>query len=295
MPSADSLRVAVVIPCFDDGATVEEAVRSATAQQEPVELVVVNDGSSDRGTLDTLARLEADGVRVLHQTNAGVSAARMTGLAATSAPYVLPLDADDVLQPGAVRALADLLDAYPRLGAAWGWYQRFGDETALQPTAPTLDAWHISHQNELPATALLRRSALAETPGWRLRGDFEDWDLWMSLAERGWRGCGIDMIVYRYRREGVRGAHRAAARHAEIVAELRRLHPQLFAARRHNWRRSSAPLMLRLALPPIARLPIGDHRRRLLAGAVSHLAHRRGLSLLLRRVREQGASPQRGV
>jgi len=294
MPPADQPRVAVVIPCFDDGATVDETVRSALAQDEPIELVVVDDGSRAPATLAVLERLREGGVQVVRQDNAGVSAARMTGLAATAAPYVLPLDADDVLMPGAVRMLADRLDADPGLGAAWGWYQRFGDESSLQPTAPTLDPWHISHQNELPATALLRRAALAETPGWRLRGDFEDWDLWMSLAERGWRGVGLPHVVYRYRRQGTRGAHRAAARHAEIVAKLHQLHPGLFAARRQHWRRSSAPLALRLALPAIERLPVGHHRRRLLAGATSHLAHRRGVGLLLRRIREQSATPRSG-
>jgi glycosyltransferase involved in cell wall biosynthesis len=287
--SSDQVRVAVVIPCFNDGATVEETVRSALERQERVELVVVDDGSTDPETLRAFARLEADGIRVVHQANAGLGAARMAGVAATAAPYVLPLDADDILMPGSVGALADRLDADPRLGATWGCYQRFGDESTLQPTAPALDAWHITHQNELPATALLRRSALAETPGWRLRGGYEDWDLWMSLAERGWKGCGADAVVYRYRRDGTRMAHEAVSRHAEIVAELRRLHPDLFAARRRNWRRSSAPSALRLALPLIDRLPVGPQRRRLLAGVASHLAHRRGVALLLRRVREQGA------
>jgi glycosyltransferase involved in cell wall biosynthesis len=293
MPPHKHPRVAVVIPCFDDGATVEEAVASAVAQDEPVELVVIDDGSRDPATLEALARLETEGVLVMRQANAGVSAARMAGLAATSAPYVLPLDADDLLEPGVVAVLADQLDTDPQLAATWGWYQRFGDESTLQPTAPALDPWHISHQNELPATALLRRAALAETPGWRLRGDFEDWDLWMSLAEHGWRGVGIPRIVYRYRRAGTRGAHRAAARHGEIVAKLRELHPRLFAARRRNWRTSSAPLALRLALPVIERLPIGHDRRRLLGGAASHLAHRRGVALLLCRVREQRAVQSR--
>lgn len=296
VPAAAQHRVAVVIPCFNDGATVEETVDSALQGQEPVELVVVDDGSTDPATHTVLARLEARGVRVVSQANGGVSAARMTGLTTTVAPYVLPLDADDMLKPDAIAALAGRLDDDPRLAAVWGWYQRFGDESTLQPTAPSLDPWHITYQNELPATALLRRSAVAQTPGWRLRGDFEDWDLWMSLAERGWAGVGIPRVVYQYRRQGVRGAHRAAARHAEIVATLRELHPQLFAARRRNWRSSRAPLPLRLALPLIERLPLGADRRRLLAGAASHLAHRRGVGLLLRRVREQrSAGAQRSA
>jgi glycosyltransferase involved in cell wall biosynthesis len=289
MPRADTPRVAVVIPCFDDGATLGAAVASVAIQNEPVELVVVDDGSSDPATLALMDAMEAAGTRVVHQANAGLGLARMAGVAATSAPYVLPLDADDLLVPGAVAALADRLDADSRAAAAWGWYQRFGDESTIQPTAPSLDAWQITHQNELPATALLRRAALAETPGWRLKGGYEDWDLWMSLAERGWSGTSTGRVVYRYRREGTRMGHEALGRHEQIVAELRRLHPDLFAARRRNWRRSSAPFAVRLALPVVERLPVSLQHRRLVAGVVSHLAHRRGVRLLVRRVREQGA------
>jgi hypothetical protein len=212
----------------------------------------------------------------------------MAGLAATSAPYVLPLDADDLLEPGVLRQLADVLDARPEVAAVWGWYQRFGDESTIQPTAPALDAWQISHQNELPSTALVRRTALEQVGGWRAMGGYEDWHLWMSLAEREMLGVGLPLLVYRYRRQGTRMLHSAAGRHAEILDALRPLHPQLFAARRRNWRRSTAPLALRLTLPLIDRLPLSRQHRRLLAGVASHLAHRRGVALLVRRVREQG-------
>jgi glycosyltransferase involved in cell wall biosynthesis len=288
VPPVDQPRVAVVIPCFDDGGTLPEAVRSVQDQAEDVELVVVDDGSRDPATIEVIAGLERGGVRVVRQANAGLGRARMAGVRATTAPYVLALDADDILEPGAVARLADALDASPRTAAAWGWYQRFGDESTIQPTAPTLDAWQISYQNELPATALLRRTALEEAGGWELRGGYEDWDLWMALAERGWEGVGLDVVVYRYRRAGSRMLHDAASRHAEIYGTLLRRHPALLAARRRNWRTSSAPLALRLTLPLVERLPVSRQRKRLLAGVASHIAHRRGIGLLARRIRQQG-------
>jgi glycosyltransferase involved in cell wall biosynthesis len=248
---------------------------------------VVDDGSTDAGTVAVLDALAARGVRVVRQANAGLGLARMAGVRASTARYVLPLDADDVLEPGAVRRLADALDADPGAAAAWGSYQRFGDESTVQKTAPDLDPWQVSHQNDLPATALIRREALLQAGGWQLRGGYEDWDLWMALAERGWRGIGLDAIVYRYRRAGTRMLHQAAARHAEIYEELLRRHPRLVAARRRNWRRSRAPLLLRLGLPAVALLPISADRRRLAGGVVAHLAHRRGVRVLLRRIREQ--------
>jgi glycosyltransferase involved in cell wall biosynthesis len=282
-------RVTVLIPCFDDGATVAETVASARAQDEPVEIVIVDDGSTDAATLAVLDELERSGATVVHQPNGGTPVARTTGLGVTTTPLVLPLDADDVLTPGAVTYLADLLEARPDAAAAWGWYQRFGDETTLQPTAPTLDPWQITYMNELPATALYRRAAVEALYGWQPPNGYEDWGLWMGLAERGWTGIGTDRVIYHYRREGQRLAHQAGAQHSAKLAELRAAHPDLFAARRANWRRSTAPLALRLALPLLARMPgLSDHHKRLLGGVVSHLAHRRGVRLLARRVREQG-------
>src|SRR5215213_5096102 len=84
-PSAP--RVAVVVPCFDDGETIRDAVASVRAQ-EPCELVIVHDGSTDRATLEVLGELAEAGHHVIHQRNRGTSAARRTGVWATGAPFV---------------------------------------------------------------------------------------------------------------------------------------------------------------------------------------------------------------
>jgi glycosyltransferase involved in cell wall biosynthesis len=280
--------VAVVIPCFNDGATLPEAVCSARSQARLAELVVVDDGSSDTATLAVFARLEDDGVRVVRRPNGGLGAARMTGVEATSAEYVFCLDADDRLVPGALAELAGTLDADPSLALCWGDYQLFGDRSWRQRTAPSLDPWQISYQNDIPASVLLRRSALSDGLGWELRGGYEDWDLLMGLAERGAHGSRVDIVAYEYRQHGVRMLGDSATRHGDIYGLLRRRHARLFAQRRQTWRRSQAPLSLRLALPVIFALPISPHRQRLLGGAACHLARRRGIGLLLRRMRSGG-------
>lgn len=277
--------VAAVIPCYNDGATLVEAVRSLQAEPRVSELVVVDDGSDDPHTLAVFAALEAEGVAVVHRANGGLGAARMTGVAATGGDYVFCLDADDRLLPGALAQLADALDTDDALALTWGDYRLFGDRSWRQETAPSLDAWQISYQNDMPASLLIRRDVLLDTGGWELRGGYEDWDLLMSLAERGWRGARVPIVVYEYRQHGVRMLGDSANRHGEIYAVLRSRHVRLFAERRRAWPRSDAPLSLRLAIPAVFALPIGDNRRRLLAGALTHLARRRGLLLLARRVR----------
>jgi glycosyltransferase involved in cell wall biosynthesis len=277
--------IAAVIPCFNDGATLVEAVRSVQAEKRVEQLVIVDDGSDDPHTLAVFASMEAEGIQVVHRANGGLGAARMTGVLATSGEYVFCLDADDRLVAGALSQLARALDADDGLALAWGDYQLFGDQSWRQETAPSLDPWQISYQNDIPASVLIRRSVLISDGGWELRGGYEDWDMLMGLAERGRRGVRVPTVVYEYRRHGVRMLGESAARHEQIYALLRSRHTALFQRRRSAFARSDAPWSLKLALPIIFALPLGAERRRLVAGAACHLARGRGLRLLARRLR----------
>jgi glycosyltransferase involved in cell wall biosynthesis len=250
-------RVSVVIPCYDDGDTLADALGSL-AEQEPHELVVVDDGSTAPATRHVLEKLEHDGTRVVHQANAGLSAARMAGVSATSARYVLPLDADDALARGAVAALADALDREPRAAMAWGDVEIWGEFDLPLRIGRQLDPWLVSHLNTLPVASLVRRTALLEVGGWQLRHGYEDWDLWMAFAEAGWGGAYVPAPALRYRRRGGRMLDDCVPRHDELVAELRARHPRLFSARRRNWIRSHAPLRDRVVFPAVAALPISD-------------------------------------
>ena len=253
-------RIAVVIPCFNDGATVGETIASIK-ESEPLELVVVNDGSDDPATLEVLAKLEADGVRVVHQQNAGLSAARMAGVHATSAPYVTALDADDLEAPGALAALADALDADPDAAVVWGDVQNFGDDRTLRKLGRSLDPWLITFVNELPADAMMRREALLDAGGWQLDGGYEDWDLWLALAERGRRGVHVPVLTGYYRVRSTRMLAATTSRHGERLALLRERHPSLFAERSKNRGRSQAPLRCKLLFPLVDALPLDEYTK----------------------------------
>jgi glycosyltransferase involved in cell wall biosynthesis len=247
------VRVAVVVPCYRDGATLGQAIASL-AGEEPHELVVVNDGSTDEPTLQVLAGLEAGGVKVVHQENGGLSAARMAGVRVTTAPYVFPLDADDLLVPGALAALADALDDSPDARFSWGDVEIFGDFEGRVAGARSFDPWQLTYVNEIPVASLIRRDALLDAGGWQLRG-YEDWDLWMTFAERGWRGAYIGRAVIRHRQHGHRLVSSMLDSFAPVYAGLRERHRPLFEARRANWRRSTAPWRARLLFPVIGALP----------------------------------------
>jgi glycosyltransferase involved in cell wall biosynthesis len=220
------------------------------------EVVVVDDGSTDPATVELLASLDREGVRVVRQENQGPSAAVMAGVKVTSAPYVLRLDADDLLEAGALGALTEALDASPEAAAAWGDVQTFGSTSFRIPTAPALDPWLITYVNCVPgAGCVFRRQALQDCGGWRIRDGYEDWDVWMSLAERGYAGVYLRRVAFRYRRREERRNQSSAIRMSEHYDELRQLHHELFEARAQNRSRSTAPQSLKVAVERIESLP----------------------------------------
>ena len=193
---------------------------------------------------------------IRHDRNRGVPAARMTALAATSAPYVFPLDADDVLLSGSLAAMADHLDADPGAAACYGAYVEFGIQETVRSVPETIDPFRVAYANEWGAP-LLRRTALEAIGGWQPAdyegSDFpyEDWHVWMGLAEVGARGVhmGPGFVTYKRRIQPGRRLRSDRKRHARAYALLRRLHPRLFADLPEHRRRSPLSTPRKLLYP----------------------------------------------
>lgn len=251
----DPPRVLVVVPCFNDRETLRETVESARHELDTA-LVIVDDGSTDPECLALLDALAGEGIEVIHQPNRGPSAAVMAGFAATSAPYVMRLDADDLLEPGALAELAQTLDSAPDAAVAWGDAQTFGLTTFRIPAPPRLDGWLLTYTNCIPgAGCLMRRSAVVEAGGWQLRDGWEDWDLLLALVERGWKGIRVPRVAFRYRRDA-HGRHMESLSDSERhYEELRTRHGALFARRAALRRESDAPRALNVLVPLIEAVP----------------------------------------
>jgi len=224
-------RVVVVVPCYGDGIFATEAVRSIR-EEEPVEVVVVDDHSPDAETQTALAELESNGVMVVrHRHNLGLGAARWSGLKASSAPFVFPLDADDHAVEGALARMADALTANPEAGVCFGDYIETGKSEIVRAVPEDLDAYRLAYTNEYPVSSMFRRTLLEEVGGWPTMFGYEDWHLWMTLVERGTVTVhlGEGVVTYRRRLHGNRMLRASKDIHGELYARLRNDHPRLFA------------------------------------------------------------------
>ncbi|MGN8024851.1 bifunctional polysaccharide deacetylase/glycosyltransferase family 2 protein [Microbacterium sp. 22242] len=188
--------VTVIVPAYNESAGIEAAVRSIAASTHPVEIIVVDDGSTD-GTADIVAALGLDRVRVIRQQNAGKPAALNTGIAAASHDLLVMVDGDTVFEPETVTRLVQPF-ADPAIGAISGntkvvnrggilgrWQhieyvvgfnldRRLFDLAECMPTVPG-------------AIGAFRRSALAAVGGVSEDTLAEDTDLTMAILRDGWR------------------------------------------------------------------------------------------------------------
>jgi glycosyltransferase involved in cell wall biosynthesis len=195
-------KVSVIIPCFNHGEFLPEAVTSVTQMsRDDVEAIVVDDGSTDEVTCRQVEKLVAQGIKVIRQVNKGLAAARNAGVLASQGEYILPLDADDRLRSGWIDRAIQILDSDPKVGIVYGDTEYFGTRVGRCHVGPfSLDRllrWNLIH-----AFALYRRCVWKQNRGYDgtmpVQG-FEDWDFWLGALEHGWQFAYVPEVFFEYR------------------------------------------------------------------------------------------------
>jgi glycosyltransferase involved in cell wall biosynthesis len=238
-------RVSVVVPCYNLGPYLAEAVDSVLAQSfTDFEILIVDDGSTDPATKAVLDSFERPKTRVLRIENRGLPGAKNVGIRETSGELLCMFDADDLLEPHMFARSVAVLDADPAIAFASHWLRTFGNEE-VEWTPTSCDFPALLDMNTVNGSALVRRSALEAVGGFdeTFLDGCEDWELWVAMVARGLRGVIIPEFLFRYRRrtgsmsevmmQG--GTHpalyrRLAAKHAEAY----RLHLEPLLVRRER-------------------------------------------------------------
>ena len=207
-PSTTPPLVSVVVPYFKLDEHVRETLLSVQRQTYPrTEVIVVDDGSfrrQDRVLLDLRRELP---FTLISQPNAGLGAARNFGIAQARGRYVLPLDADNLLEPQFVERCVAALEADPSLAYVTSW-SHYVDETGRRLELPANSYTPFGNWTRMLAeqnlagdgTALLRRHLF--DLGLRYRTEltsYEDWFLYRELAHAGHLGAVIPERLFLYR------------------------------------------------------------------------------------------------
>lgn len=194
-------KVSIVIPCYNSGAHLEEAVTSALAQTWPdVEVVIVDDGSTDPATIHLLQTACWPRTRISHQANAGPSAARNRAIYEARGDYILPLDADDTIEPEYVAKAVAVLDTRPEVGVVYCKARKFGAETGVW-MLPDYSLRELVIDNVIFVTAMYRKSDWMSIGGYNesLRHGVEDYEFWVKMVHQGCEVVQLDEQLFNYR------------------------------------------------------------------------------------------------
>jgi glycosyltransferase involved in cell wall biosynthesis len=195
--------LSIVITSHNQGDFLLEAVASAEAAcgNRRVELLIVDDGSTEARTVEVLHHLDGLGYRILKQTNKGLPSARNTGIANTSAPILLFLDDDNRLLPPYLEQGLDLMHLHHKIEVVYGNRQEFGTSSKLRRIG-RVSPEALWQMNRIDNCSLIRRTLLERTGGYdQSLPAFEDWDLWLTaLGQPQGLALGyLDVSCFEYR------------------------------------------------------------------------------------------------
>ena len=232
-------RVSVIIGLCDRRDLVTEALGSAAdSVGVPFEIVLQDDGSTD-GSFDVVRRFmdehpDLPMIAVRRELNQGLSATRNDLAERARADYLFSLDADNGVYPTCLARLAEALDADP--DAAFAYSIVAGRRDGEIVWTMTFEGWNpeqFREGNYIDAMAMLRRGALERVGGWAASMVFgwEDFDLWVRLAEAGEHAAFVPQVLAWYRMSDTSMIMGSRVDEVSLWARIRSSAPTLMADR----------------------------------------------------------------
>lgn len=221
------MKFSVIIPCYNQGQYLNEAIDSVLSQTLPAyETIVIIDGATDNSL--EIAQSYGDKIKVINQVNKGLASARNTGIMNSTGDYIFPLDADDIMKENCLEVVS-----------------RWVEETGADIIAPSFKSFGVNNQefnlqdgvtldhqlsaNHIGYFSTIRRSKLLEIGGYnpKMKWGWEDWDAWIDLLKRGATLKVVPDILILYRVKAQSMIHTANAHGSELSAQMRLNHPEL--------------------------------------------------------------------
>jgi glycosyltransferase involved in cell wall biosynthesis len=218
-------KVSVIVPCYNLARHLPDTIRSLQAQSEPDwEAVIVDDASTDdTATVAAALAEEEPRVRVVtNPENLYLAGALNAGIAASRGRYIIPVDADNMIDPDTLSRLSAALDADRTFDIAYG-AARFVLEDGVTPDSTVgrggVSGWpqdfafvsQLQGRNQIPSTSMYRRRVWHRTGGYRKRWrTSEDADFWTRATSLGFDARKVSSrptLVYRQREGSMSRAH----------------------------------------------------------------------------------------
>lgn len=223
-------RVSVIIPCFNQGQYVDDAINSVINQSfKDIEIVLIEDCSTDNFTQEYVRKKDFPNTKkIINGHNLGVSAARNKAIQAARGIFILPLDADDMIHPEFISTAIDVIDK-DIADVVYSKVEFFGDRKGPFKL-PEFSLRNMLQANAVVNTAIFRKSVWARVSGYssEMKAGVEDWDFWLSLIKSGQRFHRINRSLFFYRQHGISRTTSAATQAHELHELIFKRHKNLY-------------------------------------------------------------------
>ena len=190
--------VTVVIPCFNSGNTIERTINSIRNQSwKNYEIIVVNDGSTDLDTINKLSLLEKD-VRLINQNNLGLPSARNTGFREAKGKFILPLDADDWIEPKTIEIMYEKLLKFKNASYVFSDISLEGKfKNVIKNEFNFFEQLFL---NKIPYSIFIPKELWDKVSGYdeTFRDGYEDWEFNIRLGNKGFYGTRVNKALFHY-------------------------------------------------------------------------------------------------
>lgn len=205
------VKVSVIIPCYNTGEYLEEAIQSVFQSSfQDFEIIVVNDGSTEEATLSVLSSIDYPFTRLIHQENGGLASARNSGVKLSSGDLLFFLDSDNRARKGYFEKALEVFESHPNVGVVYAKPVFFGESTDPRFESRNFNFEALLAGNYIDACAFVRREAFEAIGGFDESRELkisEDWEFWIRLAQTSWRFHFLDeeLFYYRIRKDSMIG------------------------------------------------------------------------------------------
>lgn len=195
--------VSIIIPCYNTGIFLPEAIQSVfNSGFEDYEIIVINDGSNEKETLDVLFSLDFPRLKVIHQENEGLGSARNTGVQNSSGEFLFFLDSDNRVRNGYFEKALYQFSKDESLGVVYAKAHFFGESNEERFIVRPYNLNALLVGNYIDACSFVRRSIFEKVGMFKTHQDlsgFEDWDLWIRIGLGGWNFHFLQDKLFDYR------------------------------------------------------------------------------------------------
>lgn len=229
--SGDKKLVSIIIPCYNYGNFVSEAINSALNQTYGnIQIVVVNDGSTDNSgeVIKTFADKYKNILFFDNKENNGVVYSRNMAIEASSGYYILPLDADDFIDKTYVEKAVKIFDTKPEIGIVYCNANLIGNKNKKWKL-PEFDKEKMLYENCIFASAIFRKEDFIRAGKYKdyMKNGIEDWDLWLSFMELGIKPYKINETLFYYRQHSF-GSRNSNINSLNLKREILKQHKDLY-------------------------------------------------------------------